>query len=402
MRRLLLFIAVVSLFSSFAHATNGDNMIAVGAKARAMGGTGIAEPMGTESALKNPALLTYAKGFNFTFAGSAFMPNVKAKNGAAGEKESSADLFLIPAIGFTNQLSRNLFFGLGAYGTSGLGIDYRDTAAADDLMKMGTSMTIMKFVPSLAYKMDSFSFGLGLAIMYGNLSVAYDRNITIQTAPMTGSAVGFEGGGSSSDLGFGFNLGVGYKWNDLKFGAMYQSTIKMEYKHILANAANDDFGTTGITDKVAQPAEYGFGVAYTLGDLTGTFDFKQVLWNSAEGFEDFKWEDQSVFAVGLAYKLDKKCTLRAGFNHGKHPLQAGAIGSANNSLNQLNLEGFPATAESHITVGVGHQFTKKFKLDGAFVYALEVEENATVGSTSTNLVVKHSQMGFTLAGSWHF
>ncbi|HIP60744.1 MAG TPA: aromatic hydrocarbon degradation protein, partial [Campylobacterales bacterium] len=37
------------------YATNGDNMIGVGAQSRAMGGAGVGMAMGTDSVFRNPA-----------------------------------------------------------------------------------------------------------------------------------------------------------------------------------------------------------------------------------------------------------------------------------------------------------------------------------------------------------
>ncbi|MBT3237028.1 MAG: aromatic hydrocarbon degradation protein, partial [Bdellovibrionales bacterium] len=75
MQKLLLVLLTITLLTPVvSQATQGDNFIGYGAVSRAMGGTGIAQPMGAESVLKNPALLTYNKGFSFSFAGTYFVP----------------------------------------------------------------------------------------------------------------------------------------------------------------------------------------------------------------------------------------------------------------------------------------------------------------------------------------
>jgi long-chain fatty acid transport protein len=128
-----LLLLMASVFSAQqALATNGDNMIGFGAISRAMGGTGIANYMGAESVLKNPALLTPANNFEFIFAGTYFAPDLKAQDNMTGagftEKKSNANKFLIPSIAFSTKITDSLSFGLGAFGTSGLGTDYRETA----------------------------------------------------------------------------------------------------------------------------------------------------------------------------------------------------------------------------------------------------------------------------------
>ena len=66
-------IALSLMTSTLLHATNGDTLIAVGAKARGMGGTGIAISHGAESTLINPALITSVENTEISFGGTVFM-----------------------------------------------------------------------------------------------------------------------------------------------------------------------------------------------------------------------------------------------------------------------------------------------------------------------------------------
>jgi long-chain fatty acid transport protein len=409
MRRLLFVLLMVALLAPMvAQGTQGDNFIGYGAVSRAMGGTGIAQPMGAESVLKNPALLTYSKGFSFTFAGTYFKPEVSSKASIATEKTSTADKAMIPAIGLVSELGNNLFFGLGAYGTGGSGVDYRDTATGDKLYRLSTVLSMMKFVPTLAYKMDNLSIGLGAAIMYGALGLTYDRGMNAAAA-QGGGAIGSEGPGTSDDLGYGFDLGLAYQFNNFTFGFNYQSAIEMEYKKQLVDAAAD-FGVSAIitSDKLEQPAEIGLGVSYVWNALTATIDYKQVKWSDATGYKQFKWEDQDLFSLGLAYNLGKT-DLRFGYSMGDAPVQDKAIkttaATTDYPINLLNGVGFPATSDSHITFGVGHDVTKTFSMDFAFVYSPEVEITAnylTAADGAYTYTTKHSEKSLTLAANWQF
>ena len=73
----------VAGMSAPAFATNGDNLIGLGVQSRALGGTGTAAYYGAENALTNPALLGKLKGTEFSFAATAFMPDVKATTNVA-------------------------------------------------------------------------------------------------------------------------------------------------------------------------------------------------------------------------------------------------------------------------------------------------------------------------------
>jgi long-chain fatty acid transport protein len=61
-------------------ATNGDNLIGVSPASRGMGGIGVGMPVGpTDTIFRNPAWMNYYKGFNMSFGGILFFPEVKAK-----------------------------------------------------------------------------------------------------------------------------------------------------------------------------------------------------------------------------------------------------------------------------------------------------------------------------------
>src|SRR5210317_1314139 len=79
-RSVLLTLAAMAPAIGFA--TNGDNMIAIGPKARAMGGVAIAYPQDAITAVfGNPAALCFTKFCPSTqvdFGGTLFMPDVDA------------------------------------------------------------------------------------------------------------------------------------------------------------------------------------------------------------------------------------------------------------------------------------------------------------------------------------
>ncbi|MBT3236046.1 MAG: hypothetical protein HN353_08855, partial [Bdellovibrionales bacterium] len=366
--------------------------------------------------------LTYNKGFSFSFAGTYFVPEVSSNRATYTEKTSAVDRAMIPAIGLVQAINDKLYFGLGAYGTGGSGVDYRGTDAGDaelgnsgdGLYRLSTILSMMKFVPTLAYKVNSnLSLGVGVAIMYGALGMSYDRSMQIRcpaggvvpNCTTTGDSwgqIGSEGTGTSDDLGYGFDLGVAYQFNNFTFGFNYQSAIEMEYSKQLTNAAAD-FGVSTIitSDILEQPAEMGLGVSYVLNALTATFDYKQVKWSDATGYKEFKWVDQDIFSFGLAYNIGKN-DLRFGYSMGDAPVGSKALKSDTKAINLLNGAGFPATSDSHITFGLGHDCTKNFSIDLAFVYSPEVETVATYNNAADTITTKHTEKSATIAANWQF
>ena len=138
MRRLYILaltLLTIMAVGSGAFATNGDNLIAIGPNARAMGGTGIAAPQDAISAVfANPAAMCvgpYCPSSSFDFAGTLFMPHVKAEVSTCdviAEDSSASSVYAIPAIGLSVPITAKLpvwRFGIAAYGVTGLGVDYR-------------------------------------------------------------------------------------------------------------------------------------------------------------------------------------------------------------------------------------------------------------------------------------
>ena len=395
-----------------AFATNGDNLIGLGVQSRALGGTGTAAFFGSENALTNPALLGKMQGSEFAIGGTAFMPDVKATSnvhpmsGAGASATSDADLSVIPEVSMATRINDNLTFGLGMFGTAGMGVDYRGDTMDNALLFQGyTNLQLMKFVPSLAYNSGPFGVGGAVVIQYGALDINY-----------VGPA-GNIGDGTSTDLQLGFNLG-GYfdVTKDLTLGLAYQSEIGMEYDGQLTGAAAGfGLGSLITSDKLAQPAEIKAGVAYTMGPWMLTGDFKRVMWGDADGYKDFNWDDQDVFGLGVKYSA-AGWWVGAGYNYGEDPIAvlpnvANPMGTyANQAINMFNNHFFPAVVESHFTVGGGYALGKNTMLEGALVYADEVSKTidtsaitgAFGGSGATSHTVDHSQLAVTVSVRMNF
>src|SRR6266511_3315231 len=140
MKPLIKIFAITFVFAtvSTALATNGDDLIAIGPNARALGGTGIATPQDAISAVfANPAAMCFTPGCAYSevnFAGTLFMPHIKGEisDGVSiFRSRSDEKVYAIPAIGLSlpiDSVTRRWRFGLSAYGVTGLGVDYRDTA----------------------------------------------------------------------------------------------------------------------------------------------------------------------------------------------------------------------------------------------------------------------------------
>jgi len=369
-------ILLSAMASSMLLATNGDNLLSLGAESRAMGGTGVAMPMGTDSVFRNPAWVADVKGSEAMFGATIFMPDVKASNGNANGQEASskADLSLIPAVAHAGRINENWAYGLGMFGVSGMGTDYRNENGATPqenkgLSDMRTNFQYMRFVPAVAYKQENLRVGVGLTLAYG----ALDMSAVMPTDPMNPATYAQRGGGMSDDFGYGFQLGTGYSVTpEINVGAFYQSEVATEYKDVF------DFNMDGRYDslKLSQPAEYGVGVGYNDGTYRVSLDVKKIEWSSADGYDSFGWDDQTVIALGAGYKVNPNLELRAGYSKADSPIDenfapatVGGTPMPASSVGYFNMMGFPAISETHMTAGFGYNFSDKMGLDVAYVYS---------------------------------
>jgi long-chain fatty acid transport protein len=363
----LAMVAALALGATSVFATNGSDMIATGAKATGMAGVGIGMSHGAESALVNPALITSVDGTEVEFGGTLFMPDVKNTTGNS-TASSAANKNVIPEVSLASKVNDNFYWGVGMWGTAGMGTDYRSDASQ---MKMVTNLQLMQFGVPLAYKTGGLSVAVTPLLQYGSLDINYNN----------GSAN--IGAGTAQDLEMGYNLGASYTTSGLTVGAVYKSQIDMRYTGQLSGAMAG-MGASYTNNTLSTPAEVGAGMSYKFGDSTLALDFKQIQWSKAKGYEDFGWKDQNVFSVGYEYAT-KDWAARLGYNYAKSPITE----QANTLNNAFNLLGFPAIVESHFAIGGSYNFSSKTSLDLAYVYAPKVTNTylTRLGSMTT----EHSQ-----------
>ncbi len=408
-------------------ATNGDHLIGLGPKSRAMGGAGIAYSLGAESALVNPALI---EGRRVMFGGTYFSPTVEFKSnvdttavGGADSnpsfQENNKKASLIPEVAISYQLDKESAWGIGMFGIAGMGVDYHSDrpfygnpflgrqpspitpqneyiGTKNGTNQLTTNLQILSFAIPYAKKInDKLRIGIVPVIQYGAMAMSFNSGAYQPDAQGNFHNVN-TGTGTSEDLGFGAQLGLGYNVQDfevkkvkvqnLSLGMVIKTPIKMTYEHQLSSATKA-FGLNGFGDDLAQPGEIGVGLAYKISeDKTVLFDVKHILWGSADGYEDFGWENQTIFALGYE-ALGYNWTWRMGYNYSKSPIQELKTGPAfdqngfnyknyeNSVMNYFNLAGFPATSEHHFTFGGGKRINQHTSLDFAMVYSPEVEKN---------------------------
>jgi len=397
MRKVILASALLSAVG-LSFATNGDNLIGVSPASRGMGGIGVGMPVGpTDTIFRNPAWMNYYKGFNMSFGGILLFPEVKATfNNASATSESK--MFVVPEVGIVNQINDKLTFGVGAFGVSGMGVDYRNEP---NLFRMHTNFQFMRIIPTLAYKVnDAISVSGAVHLAYGSL----DMGATIGGANL--------GGGQSQTYGIGAQLGVAYNMGDFVYaGLTYQSPVNMTYKRVFDSNGDNQFEDF----KLTQPLELAFGVGVKpMDNLKVGMDIRWINWKNAKGYKNFQWKDQWVIALGGEFKPTQKLALRAGYNYGRSPIRGGVkdIMNANNIPNFavpfsdfdiafFNLIGFPAITEHHVTLGLGYEFTNNFGIDLAYKHAFNKKVRAEDGAGNF-VEAQNAQNAISIGLNWKF
>jgi long-chain fatty acid transport protein len=392
--RVVTLVFVGLLIPIAALATNGDNIIGVGPISRAMGGVGIAAPQDAISAVfSNPAAMCFGDfcpSSQVDFAGTIFMPTITGTVGAGPQNFSATSaprVYPIPALGISFNFPElpKWRFGFGAYGVTGLGVDYRHTNLNTTFNNINpnfppfplasglrTDLSVMKFAPTVAYTpLPWLSLGVALNIDYSTLDL--------------GSGVG-------SAFGVGAQIGAIVKPHpQVSLGVTYITPQNITYRRVT------DFNGDGTLDDLTlgSPNTLGFGVAVEpiIKKLLIEGDLKWLNWSAARGYKDFGWRDQMVLGIGAQYKPIPKLALRVGYNYGVNPVKRhdNFNGSATSFTDVQGFKvptyyyesfrtiGFPAVVQHHFTCGVGYHVTEKFIVNLSYMHAFAqtITENGT-------------------------
>ncbi len=421
-----------------AHATNGMNMEGYGPIATGMGGASMAYDNGTAAVMNNPATLgLMPEGNRIDVALGFLSPNVTTSMPGMPDAKSSADLFMMPAVGWI-QKSGNMAYGLGVFAQGGMGTEY----AADSFLAFGSGekvrseLAVGRLIVPFVYSVTP-DLNLGASIDYvwasldlmmampgpamGGLVTSCSGAGCAALPGLAGASwarIDFSGGGdmngAATGNGFAGKLGATYKINsDITIGATYHSKTSLgdlETKTTGAALSAAGFGTVGTGKIIVRdfqwPETYGIGASWKANkDLMVALDVKRINW--ANVMKDFKmtyegsvaggattidfdlpqnWKNQTVIELGVAYLFTPEFTGRIGVNLADNPIP-------DKDMNYL----FPAIEKNHYTIGAGYAFSKANSVDFSFAYAPEVKVNAGSGVTTT-----HSQMNEQIMYSYRF
>ncbi len=351
------------LIGTSAFATNGMRMIGFGPIQNSMGGVSVGLPLDSATVLSNPAGMSDLQR-RIDFGATYFKPSVEysangvgpgfiANNGTTFDSDRGPSP--IPAIGVILPINDRLKFGIGAFGTCGMGVDYPQNLYGGVSY---TSYSQLRFAPGLSFKInDVWSVGAAINAMYATME--YNVASGFAQQPHMGA----------QSFGYGATLGILAKPTDyLQIGLAYETKSIFQDFEFNTNSGKDklsfdqpQIATIGIGVKPFKPLLLGVDVQWINWSQTNGQNLPAYSQNSSGAMAwNMDWEDQFVYKFGVQYTVNPVWTLRAGYNYGKMPL------NSNRAFENIV---FPAVSEHHFAAGVGINLTDHLALNLGGMYS---------------------------------
>ncbi len=342
-----------------AMATDGYFLHGNGAKAKGMGGAGIAFPQDSLAMAANPASAT-AIGSRFDIGVDIFIPDrsVSISGNAFGPDAdysgNGANPFVLPEFGYVRQLGKGVAVGLTIAGNGGMNTEYRANPYGrfGATGRAGIDLKQVFITPTVAVEVASgHSIGVSpILVVQGFRAKGIEPFAAASVDPAN-----FTGKGVSWSWGGGVRVGwLGQLADGFRAGLFYQSKVWTngfdKYAGLFADGGGFDV-----------PASWGGGVSIAATDrLDLAADFKRIEYSGvasvgtplaplfagvpfgAEGGPGFGWRDINVVKFGASYRVSESFTLRAGYGHSGQPVRP-----SETFLNTLA----PGVVQDHFTAG---------------------------------------------------
>lgn len=274
--------------------------------------------------------------------------------------------------------------GLAINGPYGAGTYYHDTELTTYAKK--TTEKAILINPSVAFNItEKLSFGAGLDIQELKSVYTADPNINVF---INFNHVHIK----QKDWSTGWNLGLLYEFTEAtRVGATYRSKISYDQDgsfYIDLSAPGSGSFNLGLeaTNHIELPATTTFGIYHDISNRWSVMaSGAYVQWDSLKDISidvlgadalfdgiivqspivtNLNLENTWFFAVGTAYELTKKWTLRTGFNYDQTP------------TNDENREArLPDSDRYAFAAGAGYKITPRLQIDVAyqFIYTPSVD-----------------------------
>lgn len=441
-------LSVLSASIPLAHATDVFNLEGFGAISRAMGGTAAAHDVGPAGMLTNPSTLSLAESDRqLMFGVDLVTTDIEVRNQRTGEKADSRSHsnnrgpYLAPALAYTQRFG-DLVVGLGAFARGGLGTEYgrnsflsRGTGGSGTGLENASRLLVLDIPLAASYRVtDALTVGASVNAIWQGLnldlllgadqvgSLIAQSRASGSLVPTLGGIPGLEGAHFSLSKDKMLASGVDAWGVSGRLGVLYQATptTRLGAAYTFKSRTDDMEGDATLTavSSVAghialpgrikvrdfqTPAKLDLGISQRLSEeWSVAMDVSRVFWKDA--MKDIKvafeanaggdlnvllpqnYRDQTIVALGTAYKLSPEWTLRAGARFATQALRESTL-----------LAVVPATPTKHLSFGFSYTVAPGSRIDFAYSHALREKLSSTdLPNTSDRTEVRHAQHNATL------
>ena len=290
----------------------------------------------------------------------------------------------------TPEFYENWKFGLALAVPAAVGISWEDPETAFTGKRF--KLQVVELNPTVAYRInDKLAVAVGARGVYTKGKIASDFGVGYRE--IQGDAINY-----------GYNVALTYRpIEELSFAVTYRSKVNLELKgHTDADfkvplAPISYHGKTRV--EIPLPAQLVLATGYKFSDFTLLLAYERTYWSK---FKDYDFEfgdktavhtgsplsgafkklmddpvvknakDSNTYRIGLAYDVNEKLRLMAGFSYDED------ITSSNHTGLEL-----PNTTSKAYTAGLNYKFTDNLEVAFGYVYQHRDKKRATDIATST-------------------
>jgi len=360
----------------------------------------------------NPAALGAVNGNEAVGVVTGVFPSVKTTDARATRAarlggsairgtSDSGDIGIdaaLPSGYFAYKVSPDVKIGLAINSPWGLSTDYSESWVGR-YHGIHSSLRTINVSPTIAYQaLPELTVAGGIQFQYARarLSQAVDFGSILAAggAPvLPGSRDGI-GQVKGDDWGFGVTAGALYEpVKGTRFGLSWRSSVSHELRGDASfegvpptPAAQASFANTNVRAKVTTPDIIAFGAYH---ELTSNFAvMADIQWTNWSRFKELRirysnplradsvteehWKDSWFFALGAAYKVNDKLTLRAGVAYDQTPVD-----------DQFRTPRIPDEDRYWASLGVGYQFTDTIRTDLGYTHVFAKKSHVNLADNLT-------------------
>lgn len=358
-----------------AWAVNGAQPGGHGAANAAMGGTSIALPLDAEAAANNPAGLAFVPA-SMVLGAQVFHGKSSAQYVLPGNRLHNRTTMGGPEGGVNWHVSSDWTAGV-SIDFGGAGADYGQPALpVPGASNAKESLALVEVIPTIAWRpRENLAFGLALNLAHE----WFETQGVIVPAPVPGGLMPLPDHGRQQADGVGVRAGLLWKPTPrLSLGLNFKSRTHMGR---LAGYERDALAYSG--GHLDVPSEYGIGAAWqATPTLTIAADWLQVNWGEIKAMKDpngFRWRNQPIERLGVAWAFADVWTLRAGYSHSRRQI------SSDRTVQNLLV---PSIHDRAFTAGVTRRLDRNSSLSLGYEFNPKTTLVGSGASTGTSLTSK--------------